>query len=238
MVRRFRSFPLVLDARIASGASASRMDDPESESFPANSGPHRSMWARLRVPFLVALLAAFWIALVGWASDAPLGAAFQPSERIRLEGNDFHVVMGAGVESGRRLGINAVGAEHMALQSHALPEAVDAAAFPILRYRWKRFRARSSFRSCSAAPISPRTSTRSRCRPRVRMPVTSIFPTCPTGTDASSRSASRNFRPRNSCRPTSHFVRMRSFRRNSGRRRGAVASARSVPTGRRIGRGR
>jgi hypothetical protein len=114
------------------------MDDTGSESASAPA-PLRSTWPRLRMPFLVVLLAVLWIALVGWASDVPLGAQFQPSQRIRLEGNDFHVVMGAGVESGRRLGINAVGAEHMALQSHALPETIDASAFPILRYRWEAF---------------------------------------------------------------------------------------------------
>ena len=139
MVRRFRSFPLALDARLASGASAPRMDDSESESVPDAPSARRSMIARWRVPFLVISLAAIWIVLVGWASDAPPSAAFQPTERIRLEGADFKVVMGAGVESGRRLGINAVGAEHMALQSHALPEAIDASAYPILRYRWEAF---------------------------------------------------------------------------------------------------
>ena len=139
MVRRFRRVPFALDARFAAGSGTLRMDDAASESFPASASPRRSTWMRIRVPLLVVLLAVLWLALVGWASDAPPGAAFQPAERIRLEGNDFHVVMGAGVESGRRLGINAVGAEHMALQSHALPEAIDAAAFPILRYRWDAF---------------------------------------------------------------------------------------------------
>lgn len=137
MVRRVRRVPLALDARLSAGSGPPRMDDAVSESIGAARIAKRSM--QRRVALLAGLLVLVWLALVGWASDAPLSAAFQPSERIRLAGNEFHVVMGAGVESGRRLGINAVGAEHMALQSHALPEAIDAAAFPILRYRWEEF---------------------------------------------------------------------------------------------------
>jgi hypothetical protein len=139
MVRRSRSFPFALDARMASGSGVSRTDETTREPEPEPSGARAPYARRFRGPILVVLLAVFWIALVGWASDAPRSIAFQPVERVRLAGNDFHVVMGAGVESGRRLGINAVGAEHMALQSHPLPAAIDAAAFPILRYRWEAF---------------------------------------------------------------------------------------------------
>ena len=94
---------------------------------------------RARVAVLSIVLAIFWILLLGWAADAPFGAPFEPAQRIHHNGADFHVVMGAGVENGRRLGINAVGAERMALQSRALEHPIDAESFPILRYRWDDF---------------------------------------------------------------------------------------------------
>ncbi|HEY6985636.1 MAG TPA: hypothetical protein VH375_06115 [Rhodanobacteraceae bacterium] len=93
----------------------------------------------MRAGVLLVLLVVLWIALLGWAAQAPPGAAFQPAQRLRLAGSDFHVVMGVGIEEGRHLGINAVGAEHMALQSITLAHPVDAASFPVLRYRWQDF---------------------------------------------------------------------------------------------------
>lgn len=95
--------------------------------------------ARARMGIFVVLLAALWLVLLGWATQAPLGAPFQPDTRLHRNGAEFHVVMGAGVETGRRLGINAIGADKMALQSLALDPPLDAESFPVLRYRWDDF---------------------------------------------------------------------------------------------------
>jgi len=79
------------------------------------------------------------LVLLGWASGASPGSPFEPAQRLRRAGADFRIVMGAGLESGRRLAIGAVGAERMALQSHVLAQPLDAARFPVLRYRWDNF---------------------------------------------------------------------------------------------------
>jgi len=127
-----RSTPLLFHGRLPSAAGAA---NPSGEL----SGAIRRTNPRLRAGALVVLLALLWIALLGWAAQAPLGSPFEPAQRLRHDGNDFHVVMGAGVENGRRLAISAVGADHMALQAFALNEAIDAADFPVLRYRWQAF---------------------------------------------------------------------------------------------------
>jgi hypothetical protein len=94
---------------------------------------------RLRIPALVVLLCVLWMGLLGWASQAPLNGPFQPAGRTRFAGSDFHAVLGAAVENGKRLSINAVGSDHMALQSVAPAAPIDAASFPVLRYRWQDF---------------------------------------------------------------------------------------------------
>jgi len=131
-MNRFSSPPLMLDSRTPSAAARERNTSLKDRLL---------LGSRVRVPLLAILLAALWIGLLGWASEAPPGAAFQPTQRMRYAGSDFHVVIGAGagIDSGKRLGINAVGAEHMALQSLSLSQPIDAAAFPILRYRWQDF---------------------------------------------------------------------------------------------------
>lgn len=137
MMRRYLRSPLLLDAPLSTGADAARAAH--------STGQHKRGRRRLaipqgaRVPVLVLLLIALWSGLLGWASQAPLGAAFEPLQRTHFAGSNFHVVMGAAVENGRRLGINAVGAEQMALQSISLAHPFDANAFPILRYRWEDF---------------------------------------------------------------------------------------------------
>jgi hypothetical protein len=137
MIRRFVTPPpFVFDGRVPADFRAHAREATRNEE---HAESRRSHAGRGRVPLLVLLLAALWIGLLGWASQAPLGAGIQPEQRLRLDGSDFDVVMGAAVENGRRLGINAVGADHMALQSRALARPIDAAAFPVLRYRWQDF---------------------------------------------------------------------------------------------------
>ncbi|MGH8173716.1 MAG: hypothetical protein ACREPX_11255 [Rhodanobacteraceae bacterium] len=129
MIRLPRSSPLLLHGRIETAAAADAHD----------RATLRGAGRIARVALLVFLLTVLWIVLIGWAARAPLSTSFEPSQRVNHSGNEFHVVIGAGVEDGRRLGINAVGAEHMALQSLALDAPIDAEAFPMLRYRWQDF---------------------------------------------------------------------------------------------------
>ena len=138
MARHYLSPPLVLDVRVPAVPGTASPDGDRTEGHRARRKQHASA-ERLRVPVLILLLVVLWVGLLGWASDAPPSMVAQPAERLRFAGNDFHVVMGAGVENGRSLGINAVGAQHMALQSHSLAQPIDADALPILRYRWQDF---------------------------------------------------------------------------------------------------
>ena len=138
MARHYLSPPLVLDVRVPAVPGTASQDGDRTEDHRARRKQHARA-ERLRVAVLIVLLVVLWVGLLGWASDAPPSAVFQPAQRLRLAGNDFHVVMGAGVENDRALGINAVGAQHMALQSHSLAQPIDADALPILRYRWQDF---------------------------------------------------------------------------------------------------
>jgi len=135
VIQRFLRSPILLDARLSGDADRPRSVKPAQ--------PHnvesRVALRRLRVAALVVLLGILWLGLLGWSSQAPLNAPFQPAERMRFAGNDFHVVLGAAVENGKRLGINAVGTDHMALQSVTLTAPLAAASFPVLRYRWQDF---------------------------------------------------------------------------------------------------
>jgi hypothetical protein len=135
MIRLPHGSPLLFHGRVASGRSAEHVREAAGGGNPI---PGKAK-IPLRTIVLVPLLAVLWTVLLGWAAQAPLDTAFEPAQRLRHAGSDFQVVMGAGVENGRRLGINSVGAEHMALQSLALPQAIEASAFPILRYRWQDF---------------------------------------------------------------------------------------------------
>ena len=134
-MHRFLRSPVLLDARL-SGDSG----------LPPSAAPTRALTPqtlvalrRLRIGALVVLLGVLWMGLLGWASQAPLDAPLQPAERMRFAGSDFHVVLGAAVENGKRLGINAVGTDHMALQSVTLSAPLEAQSFPVLRYRWQDF---------------------------------------------------------------------------------------------------
>jgi hypothetical protein len=131
LIRRLANLPLALEARAALDASA------------APPMPHRAasrrVPTRIRIAVLIALLSIAWVLLLGWAAEVPLSAPLVPAERMRQNGADFDVVMGAGVDNEKRLAINAVGAEHIALQSRKFASPIDAAAFPLLRYRWDDF---------------------------------------------------------------------------------------------------
>lgn len=135
MIQRFPSAPILLDERVSGAADA-----PHATGA-ARPRPSvgRVALQRLRVAALIVLLCMLWMALLGWAAQAPMNAAFQPAARMRYAGNDFRVVMGAAVENGKRLSISAVGTEHMALQSVRPAAPLDAASFPVLRYRWQDF---------------------------------------------------------------------------------------------------
>ncbi|HET7924448.1 MAG TPA: hypothetical protein VFL30_06085, partial [Rhodanobacteraceae bacterium] len=135
MIQRFLSSPLLLDGRLSGDSGTPRAAKPARPRKVESPIALR----RLRVAALVVLLGVLWMGLLGWASEAPLSAPFQPAERMRFAGSDFHVVLGAAVENGKRLGINAVGTDHMALQSVTLEAPLDAASFPVLRYRWQDF---------------------------------------------------------------------------------------------------
>jgi hypothetical protein len=134
MTRRYFSPPILIDSRAAaSGAGGWRGPGADAASGRV------PVLHRLRIPMLALLLLLLWIGLLGWAAQAPLIAVFQPEQRLHFSGSDFRVVMGAGVENGRHLGINSVGAEHMALQSISSARPIDADAVRILRYRWQDF---------------------------------------------------------------------------------------------------
>lgn len=135
MTRRYQSPPIFVDSRVAASGGANEWK-PASTKVASR---HARVGPRLRASMLAVLLLALWIGLLGWAAQAPLNAAFQPDQRVHFHGNDFHVVMGAGVENGSHLGINSVGAEHMALQSRSFARPIDADALRVLRYRLEDF---------------------------------------------------------------------------------------------------
>jgi hypothetical protein len=134
MIRRLPSPPIPLD-ELASISTASAHG--WRETFVA--ARVRAIAPRLRAVVLSLLLVSLWIALFGWAAEAPTGAPLQPDVRARFAGSDFGVVMGSGFPFGKRLGVNSIGRQRMALQSLALPEAIDAASRPVLRYRFEQF---------------------------------------------------------------------------------------------------
>lgn len=135
MIQRFLRSPILLDARVSGDSGV-----PPCETSVRTPNPESALaLRRLRIGALIVLLAVLWTVLLGWASQAPLDAPLQPAERMRFAGSDFHVVLGAAVENGRRLGINAVGTDHMALQSVTMSAPLKAESFPVLRYRWQDF---------------------------------------------------------------------------------------------------
>jgi hypothetical protein len=85
-----------------------------------------------------AAIAAIWILLFGWAAGLHWNTPLWPAQKVILRANDFHVVMGAGVEDGDALQVGAVGGDGNALQSIRLAP-LHAADLPILRYRFSDF---------------------------------------------------------------------------------------------------
>ena len=96
---------------------------------------------RWRVGALIVLLILLWTGLLLAAASIPPSAAMQPSQRLRHAGAGFEVVAGtgAGIVGDRLLNISSIGRDQVAVQALALPAPIDAADFPVLRYRWQRF---------------------------------------------------------------------------------------------------
>ena len=90
-----------------------------------------------RIVCAVAIVIA-WLVVLGWSAGLAWNTPPVPHERLTLEANTFHVVMGAGVEDGNALRIGSVGDDGNALQTVAL-DHVKAADFPILRYDFDGF---------------------------------------------------------------------------------------------------
>jgi hypothetical protein len=95
----------------------------------------RSAWDRI---ICVLAIAAIWTLILGWAADVRWGSPWVPQQRVRMNANTFHVVMGAGVEDGTALRIGAIGEGGNALQSIAL-DGLRAEDFATLRYRFGGF---------------------------------------------------------------------------------------------------
>lgn len=73
------------------------------------------------------------------AADVPWSAPYQPAQRHDFHGSEFQLVMGSGMQVTEGLEIGSVGSERVALQALPLDSAIDAAAFPLLRYRFANF---------------------------------------------------------------------------------------------------
>jgi hypothetical protein len=134
MIRRSPSPPISL-AEIEGIPAASARGWRE----PLAAARIRAIAPRWRAVVLSLVLVSLWTALFGWAAQAPSGATFQPAVRARFAGSDFGVVMGSGFPFGKRLGVNSIGRQRMALQSLALTQPIDAASRPVLRYRFEQF---------------------------------------------------------------------------------------------------
>lgn len=82
-------------------------------------------------------LALVWILVLGWAAGMTWNTPLWPARTQVLRGDDFRVVLGAGVQDDGALRVGAVGDDGNALQSTALE--IAAADYPILRYRFDGF---------------------------------------------------------------------------------------------------
>ena len=90
-----------------------------------------------RVACAVAL-ALVWIVVLGWAAGLSWHTPLQPARSKTLAGENFRVVLGAGVQDEGSLRVGAVGDDGNALQSFAM-DGIRAADYPILRYRFEDF---------------------------------------------------------------------------------------------------
>ncbi len=90
-----------------------------------------------RVGFVIATLLSVFVVLA-WAANLDLRAPLMAQKRLAFNGGDFGVVMGSALAEGRNpLRIVALSDEHTALQSLTLD--VEAAAYPLLRFRFQEF---------------------------------------------------------------------------------------------------
>ena len=78
MIQRFPSAPILLDERVSGAADAPHATDAARPRPTVG----RVALQRLRVAALIVLLCMLWMALLGWAAQAPMNAAFQPAARI------------------------------------------------------------------------------------------------------------------------------------------------------------
>jgi hypothetical protein len=90
-----------------------------------------------RVAFALAVLAG-WLIIVLWAAGVRWSSPISPAERHEFAGKDFIVVFGSGAADAERLRVESAGADYTSLQSLAL-NGLDAADFPVLRYRFADF---------------------------------------------------------------------------------------------------
>ncbi len=90
-----------------------------------------------RAAFVVAV-AASWLVLLLWAADVDWHAPISPDTNRTFAGSDFRAVFGTAEPRDGALHVDSAGDDFSALQSIAVP-SVDAAMFPILRYRFAHF---------------------------------------------------------------------------------------------------
>lgn len=92
---------------------------------------------RARILFAVAAL-VWWLLLLVVFVPVPLGVPFSPDTVVALEGKEFTAIMGRTTVDPDGLRITAMDVDQGALQVHRL-DAVEAADFPVLRYRFDAF---------------------------------------------------------------------------------------------------
>lgn len=90
-----------------------------------------------RVLFFLSLCISIPL-LVAWAAGVRWGMPVAPADRLELPGSGFRVVMGAGAPDDDALQVSAVGKNRSAVQAMSLLP-IEAADYPILRYRFERF---------------------------------------------------------------------------------------------------
>jgi len=90
-----------------------------------------------RAAFVVAL-AASWCVLLLWAAGVDWRAPISPDASRRFAAGEFRAVFGTAEPRDGSLHVDSAGEDFSALQSIAVPN-VDAAMFPILRYRFGDF---------------------------------------------------------------------------------------------------
>lgn len=85
--------------------------------------------------FLVAA-AVIWFTVAALVVPLPLGAPFQPTDARTIAGSEFVPVIGSGRHDGDILAVTGMAGAQGAMQVHHPAQPINAAAFPILRYRF------------------------------------------------------------------------------------------------------